>query len=80
MVSDEVRQLVEDCFDLDPCEPQMVKGVADPLLSFRVVGERAVPPPATATPMVEREDELERLRKAWARSSQPATRTAQRGS
>jgi class 3 adenylate cyclase len=66
VVSDEVRQLVEDCFDLEACEPQVVKGVAEPLVSYRVVGERAILPPRAVTPMVEREDELERLRRAWA--------------
>ena len=44
VVSDEVRQLVEDHFDLEACEPQMVKGVAEPLVPFRVVGERLVSP------------------------------------
>ena len=66
VVSDEVRQLVEDHFELEACEPQMVKGVAEPLVPFRVVGERAASIPDTATPLVEREDELERLRQAWA--------------
>ena len=66
VVSDEVRQLVEDHFDLEAREPQLVKGVAEPLVPFRVVGERAVSIPDTATPLVEREDELVRLRQAWA--------------
>ena len=69
MVSDEVRQLVEGHFDLEAARRRMVKGVAEPLLPFRVVGERSVPPAEPATPMVEREDELERLRQAWARAS-----------
>ena len=66
VVSDEVRQLVEDHFELEACEPQMVKGVTEPLVPFRVIGERAVSPPRIATPLVEREEELERLRQAWA--------------
>src|SRR3954471_508224 len=66
VVSDEVRQLVEDCFDLEEREPQMVKGVAEPLVPFRVVGERPVSPPSAATPLVERKAELDRLREAWA--------------
>jgi class 3 adenylate cyclase len=65
VVSDEVRQLVQDHFDLEAGEPQLVKGVAEPLLPFRVVGERAVSIPETATPLVERENELVRLRQAW---------------
>ena len=66
VVSEEVRELVEDHFDVEARDPQMVKGVPEPLLPFRVVGERAAPPPPAATPMVEREAELERLRQAWA--------------
>jgi class 3 adenylate cyclase len=66
VVSAEVRQLVEDRFELEAGKPQKVKGVAEPLVPFRVVGERAVAPPRAATPIVEREDELERLRQAWA--------------
>ncbi len=68
VISDEVRQLVEHRFELEACEPQLVKGVAEPLVPFRVVGERAVSIPDTATPLVEREDELFRLQEAWARS------------
>jgi class 3 adenylate cyclase len=66
VVSGEMRQLVEDCFELEACEPQMVKGVAEPLVPYRVVGERAGSPPAPASPLLEREDELARLRQAWA--------------
>ena len=46
VVSDEVRQLVEDHFEIEAGEPQIVKGVADPLQPFRVVGERRGPGPA----------------------------------
>jgi class 3 adenylate cyclase len=69
VVSDEVRQLVQDQFDLEAREPQLVKGVAEPLVPFRVVGERAVSIPDTATPLIEREDELVRLRQAWSRGA-----------
>src|SRR5512145_486367 len=48
VVSDEVRRLVEDCFDLEAREPQVVKGVATLLVPFRVVGERSVSPPRAA--------------------------------
>ena len=65
VVSDEVRQLVQDRFDLEAGEPQLVKGVAEALVPFRVVGERAVSIPDIATPLVERENELVRLRQAW---------------
>jgi tetratricopeptide (TPR) repeat protein len=45
----------------------MVMGGGEPLTPFGVVGERAVPPARAATPLVEREAELERLRRAWER-------------
>ena len=67
VVSEEVRRLVEDCFDMEACEPATVKGVAAPLAPYRVVGERSAAPLAPATPLVEREVEVERLRSGWAR-------------
>lgn len=70
VVSDEVRTLVGDRFETESGDPQIVKGVQDPLQPFRVIGERRVPVlRAWATPLVEREAELERLRQAWARAS-----------
>jgi class 3 adenylate cyclase len=67
VISDEVRELVEDRFEIEPGEPQLVKGVAEPLEPFVVLGECAVPVQRSwSTPLVEREDELERLRQAWA--------------
>jgi class 3 adenylate cyclase len=68
-VSEELGQLVGDVFDLEACEPTMVKGVAEPLVPFRVMGERAVSPPHSTTPLVERADELARLREAWAHAA-----------
>jgi class 3 adenylate cyclase len=70
VVSDEVRQLVEDHFEIEARDPQVVKGVSEPLQPFRVVRERSVPARRSwSTPLVEREDELERLRQAWAEST-----------
>ena len=67
LVSDDVRRLVEDCFEIEAGDPQVVKGVAEPLESFRVVGERPLRAQRSwSTPLVERETELERLRRAWA--------------
>lgn len=70
ILSDEVRELVEDRFEVEPGDPQIVKGVPDPLRPFRVIGERRAPVlrPWT-TPLIERDAELERLRQAWAGSS-----------
>jgi class 3 adenylate cyclase len=67
VVSDEVRELVEDHFEIERGDLQMVKGVADPLQPFRVVGERRVSVRRfLSTPLIERDRELERLRHAWA--------------
>jgi len=66
VISDKVRHLVRDHFEIEACEPQIVRGVAEPLASFCVVGERAVPVQRSwSTPLVEREAELEQLRHAW---------------
>ena len=67
VVSDDVRELVESHFEIEAGDPQLVKGVADPLQPFRVLGERRGPVQRSwSTPLVERDDELERLRHAWA--------------
>lgn len=70
VVSDEVRKLVEDLFEIEPGEPQVVKGVTEPLVPFRVLCERPVPVQRSwSTPLVERLDELQQLRRAWAEVS-----------
>ncbi len=75
VVSDEIRQLVEDHFEIEAGDPQIVKGVADPLQPFRVLGERFVPVQRSwSTPLVERDGELEHLREAWAQVSTAADR------
>jgi class 3 adenylate cyclase len=67
VVSDEVRRLVSDRFEIVAGEPASVKGVPEPLQPFRVVGDRRAPvAPSWSTPLVERDAELERLRRAWA--------------
>jgi class 3 adenylate cyclase/tetratricopeptide (TPR) repeat protein len=74
VLSDEVRKLVEDRFEIEPGDPQIVKGMRDPLQPFRVIGERRVPMLRPwATPLVERDAELERLRQVWAQASAAAT-------
>jgi class 3 adenylate cyclase len=63
IISEDVRRLVEGQFEIEACEPQVVRGVSEPLESFRVVGERRVPAVRIwSTPLVERDAELERLR------------------
>jgi class 3 adenylate cyclase/tetratricopeptide (TPR) repeat protein len=74
VLSDEVRTLVEHRFEIESGDPQIVKGVQDPLQPFRVIGERRVPVLRPwATPLVERDAELERLRQIWAQASAAAT-------
>jgi class 3 adenylate cyclase/tetratricopeptide (TPR) repeat protein len=66
VISEEVRRLVADRFDVEPREPQLVKGLDEPLAYFRVRGVRARTGEQTwVTPLVERDDELTRLRQAW---------------
>ena len=68
VVSDEVRQLVGDHFEIESGDPQVVKGVAEPIEPFRVVRERRFPVQRSwSTPLVERESELQRLRELWTR-------------
>jgi class 3 adenylate cyclase len=78
VVSNEVRQLVEDGFEIEAGDPQKVKGVAHPLRPFRVLGERAVPVQRSwSTPLLERDGELECLRHVW---TQVAAGTVDRAS
>ncbi len=66
VVSEEVRELIGDRFTIEAGEPQNVKGLAEPLQPFRVVGERRVPARRSwLTPLVEREAPLGQLREAW---------------
>lgn len=66
VISEEVHRLVAERFEVEPCEPQRVKGVAEPLAYFRVRGLRARTSDQTwAAPLVERDDQLARLRQAW---------------
>jgi class 3 adenylate cyclase len=70
VVSDEIRQLVEGHFEIAAGEPQVVKGVAEPLQPFLVLGERPVPARRSwSARIIERADELGQLREAWRRAS-----------
>lgn len=66
VVSDELRPLIEHRFDLEQGVPQLVKGVAAPIVPFTVLRER---PESMAhrwgAPLVGRADELATLRDAW---------------
>ena len=67
VISEEVRRLVEDRFEIDACEPQLVKGVDEPLAHYRVRGLReATGNRSWSSPLVERDEQLALLRAAWA--------------
>ena len=66
IVSAAVVRVLADQFDVRTQSPQKVKGVDEPLTSWRVLGERAGGPERTGSAArVGRERELERLRQAW---------------
>lgn len=66
VMTDAVRRLVEDRFEVVAATPQTVKGVSEPVQTFALVGERSVPSGrAFAAPLVGRDEELARLRDAW---------------
>ena len=70
VVSEEVRRLVADHFEIEAGEPQLVKGVDIPIQPFRIMGERPAPARRSwSTPLVERESELERLTQAYAHTA-----------
>ena len=66
-VSDAVKQLVDDEFELAACEPRLVKGVEEPVVHFRVVGERDVNA-ARLRPLVGRQSEIAYLEESWDRA------------
>ena len=69
VVSDEVRALVDEQFEIEAGTAQLVKGVAEPMKPFRIVRERQAPR-TWSTPLVEREPELQQLREAWTRTTE----------
>lgn len=66
VVSEQVRLLIADHFDLAAGEAQLVKGLDQPLQPFAVLGRRSAEPVAAIrTPLVGRSTELEALRSQW---------------
>ncbi len=63
-VSDTIEPLIADRFELTPNPPQHVKGVADPVNSYRVDAEREAVQPTTG-PLVGRGTETEYLQRSW---------------
>ena len=68
VVSDVVASLIGDAFDMERREPASVKGIADPIGHWQVVGERAEVARSAKGPMIGRDRELARLEKTWARA------------
>ena len=66
VISDAVAPLIRNTFELVPCEPAAVKGVAELIAHHRVLGERATQARATHTPLVGRDREFAWLRDSWA--------------
>ncbi|MFZ0834093.1 MAG: adenylate/guanylate cyclase domain-containing protein [Mycobacterium sp.] len=66
-VSDAVKQLIDDKFELTAREPKLVKGMAEPVVHYLVVGERDVSP-APLQPLVGRQSEIAYLEESWDRA------------
>jgi class 3 adenylate cyclase len=66
VVSEEVGRLVDDRFELAEQPPAKAKGLDEPLRSWRVIGEAPAGAGRPAAPLVGRDRELDRLRRAWA--------------
>ncbi|HLN15774.1 MAG TPA: adenylate/guanylate cyclase domain-containing protein [Acidimicrobiales bacterium] len=79
VVSDEVQRIIGHIFETEAGEPQVVKGVDQPIRAHRIVRERTDLPIAhlPSAPFVDREEEWGRLRAAWqaVRSGAPAEAT-----
>lgn len=69
VISEQVRELVAERFEIEPGRAQTVKGVDEPLQPFLVRGERRTPVQrAFSTPLVERDAQLAGLRALWAQA------------
>jgi class 3 adenylate cyclase/tetratricopeptide (TPR) repeat protein len=66
VVSGAIAPLVRDYFELEVRPAQAVKGVAEPIDHYEVVGERVTLTRIPLGPLVGRDRELEHLRAAWA--------------
>ena len=74
VISDAVAPLIRNTFELAPCQPAAVKGVAELIAHHRVLGERVMQARATHTPLVGRDREFAWLRDSW-RHAQDGTLT-----
>ena len=73
LIGAETYTLVRDAVDVESVEPRTVKGKAEPVECYRLVGVlagTAPPPRASTSPIVGRERELDDLHRAFERSVQ----------
>src|SRR4029077_2222253 len=68
VVSDAVETLIRNDFELETRPAAPVKGVEEPIIHYRVVGERVPAPRVGRGALVGRDRELARLEKCWART------------
>ena len=76
LIGADTHRLVRDAVDVESVEPRTVKGKAEPVECYRLVGVlagTAAPPRAFTSPIVGRERELEDLQRAFERSVQDGT-------
>ena len=76
LIGGDTYRLVRDAVDVESVEARTVKGKAEPVECYRLVGVLAgtgAPPRAFTSPMLGRERELEDLRRAFERSVQDRT-------
>ena len=75
VVSDAVESLVRNTFELEALQPAAVKGVEELIAHHRVIGERLEPAKEKNRPLVGRQNQLARVRKAWAKAQNAALTT-----
>ncbi len=75
VVSDAVESLVRNTFELEALQPAAVKGVEELIAHHRVIGERLEPAKEKVRPLVGRQNQRARLRKAWAKAQNAALTT-----
>jgi class 3 adenylate cyclase/tetratricopeptide (TPR) repeat protein len=68
VVSDAVKMLIDNDFELEERPATLVKGVEQPITHYLVVSERAPAPRSGQGPLVGRDRELAQLEKSWARA------------
>ena len=73
-VSDAIEPLIRERYELQAHPAQHVKGIADPILSYRVEAERELKQVARG-PLVGRDAELEYLRRSWRQAEAGELRT-----